>query len=212
MGEAMKLVDRTVTNYMALLASDEPAPGGGSASALVGAQGAGLTAMVCALTVGKKKYLEHEALCQDVQKQCLDLQAKLLDVLDRDTEAFNQVSAVFTMPRETDEEKAARKAAMQAALKACTLTPFEMMQYAWLALEQTARIVGKSNQSAASDLGVAALNLKAAIQGAWFNVLINIAGIEDKAFSDKYRHEGEALLKKALPLADDIYKQIEASL
>lgn len=208
----MKLVDRTITNYMALLASSEPAPGGGSASALVGAQGAGLSSMVCALTVRKKKYLEHEALNQEVQASTHKLKDQLLDMIDRDTEAFNGVSAVFEMPRDTDGQKAARKAAMQEALKACTLTPFEMMEYAYAALKETKRVVGKSNQSAASDLGVAALNLKAALQGAWLNVLINIGGIEDKAFADQYRSQGEAILKEALPLADEIYQDILKSL
>lgn len=208
----MKLTELTIKDYLALLASDEPAPGGGSASALKGAQGAGLTAMVCALTIGKKKYLEHEALCQQVQAQTLKLKDQLLSLIDRDTEAFNAISDVFAMPRDTDEQKAARKAAMQLGLKGATKTPFEMMQAAAEALKQTELVVGKSNQSAASDLGVAALNLKAAIQGAWLNVLINISGIEDKAFADQYRQQGQALLAEALPRADAIYQAIEAAL
>lgn len=208
----MKLTEMNIKDYMALLASSEPAPGGGSASALMGSQGAGLTAMVCSLTIGKKKYLEHEALCREVQEQCLQLKDQLLQLIDRDTEAFNVISGVFAMPRDTDEDKAARKAAMQKALQGATKTPFEMMEAAYKALKQTERVVGKSNQSAASDLGVSALSLKAAMQGAWLNVLINISGIEDQAFVDKYRQEGEQLLKEALPLADRIFADIQASL
>lgn len=208
----MKLTEMTIKDYMALLASSEPAPGGGSASALMGSQGAGLTAMVCALTIGKKKYLEHEELCKKVQEKTLKLKDQLLKLIDRDTEAFNAISDVFSMPKETDEEKAARKAAMQKALLGATKTPFEMMEAAYEALKQTESIVGKSNQSAASDLGVSALCLKAAIQGAWLNVLINISGIQDEAFVDKYRKAGEKLLKEALPLADRIYEAIQAAL
>lgn len=208
----MKLTEMNIKDYMALLASSEPAPGGGSASALMGSQGAGLTAMVCSLTIGKKKYLEHEALCREVQEQCLLFKDQLLQLIDRDTEAFNVISGVFAMPRDTDEDKAARKAALQKALQGATKTPFEMMEAAYKALKQTERVVGKSNQSAASDLGVSALSLKAAMQGAWLNVLINISGIEDQAFVDKYRQAGEQLLEEALPLADRIFADIQASL
>lgn len=208
----MKLVDYTVSGFADLMASSEPAPGGGSAAALQGALGAALTAMVCALTAGKKKYAEHETLALASEQKANALRAQYLDVIDRDTEAFNGVSAVFAMPKETEEEKAARKAALQEALKACTKTPYEMMELALQGLELTAELVGKSNASAASDLGCAALSLKAAIQGAWLNVLINVGGINDEAFTAEYRKKGAQMLEKALPLADSIYQQVLESL
>lgn len=208
----MKLADQTVTSFVDLMASDAPAPGGGSAAALEGALGTALTAMVCALTQGKKKYAEHAELTAEVGGEAQMLKAQYVDVIDRDTEAFNAVSAVFAMPKDTDEEKAARSAAMQEALKGCTKTPFEMMELAAKALELTDSVVGRSNSSAASDLGCAALSLKAAIQGAWLNVLINIGGLKDQVFAGQYRAEGEALLKKALPLADSIYEKVLNSL
>ena len=204
----MKLAEMQVTEFVNLMASDAPAPGGGSAAALEGALGAALTAMVCALPVGKKKdaYVQERAV--ESQKKAEDLKARFVDVMDRDTEAFNAVSAVFAMPKDTDEQKAARKAAMQEALKGCTKTPFEMMQLACETLELTRSLVGRLNASAASDLGCSALSLRAAIQGAWLNVLINISGIADEAFAAEYRKNGEALLAKALPLADEIYEEI----
>ena len=208
----MKLADQTVTSFVDLMASDAPAPGGGSAAALEGALGTALTAMVCALTQGKKKYAEYAELSAEVGEKAQILKAQYVDVIDRDTEAFNAVSAVFAMPKDTDEEKAARSAAMQEALKGCTKTPFEMMELAAKALELTDSVVGRSNASAASDLGCAALSLKAAIQGAWLNVLINIGGLKDQAFAEQYRSEGETLLKKALPLADSIYAKVLNSL
>lgn len=205
----MKLAEMQVTEFVNLMASDAPAPGGGSAAALEGALGAALTAMVCALTVGKKKYADVQELAVESQKKADDLKARFVDVMDRDTEAFNAVSAVFAMPKDTDEQKAARKAAMQEALKGCTKTPFEMMQLACETLELTRSLVGRLNASAASDLGCSALALRAAIQGAWLNVLINISGIAaDEAFAAEYRKNGEALLAKALPLADEIYEEI----
>ena len=204
----MKLADLKTSEFVDLLASDAPAPGGGSAAALEGALGAALTAMVCSLTVGKKKYADVQELVEAAQKKALDLKARFVDVMDRDTEAFNVVSAAFGMPKGTDEEKAARSAAIQEGLKGCTKTPFEMMELAVETLELIASILGKSNDSAASDLGVSALSLRAAIQGAWLNVLINIGSLKDKELAEDYRAKGEALLAKALPLADEIYNTV----
>ena len=204
----MKLAELKTAEFVDLLASDAPAPGGGSAAALEGALGAALTAMVCGLTVGKKKYAEFQELAEEAQKKATDLKVRFVDVMDRDTEAFNVVSAAFGMPKETDEEKAARSAAIQKGLEGCTKTPFEMMELAVETLELTASILGKSNDSAASDLGVSALSLRAAIQGAWLNVLINIGSLKDTALAEDYRAKGEALLAKALPLADEIYSTV----
>ena len=204
----MKLAELKTAEFVDLLASDAPAPGGGSAAALEGALGAALTAMVCGLTVGKKKYAEFQELAEEAQKKATDLKARFVDVMDRDTEAFNVVSAAFGMPKETDEEKAARSAAIQKGLEGCTKTPFEMMELAAETLELTASILGKSNDSAASDLGVSALSLRAAIQGAWLNVLINIGSLKNKELAEDYRAKGEALLAKALPLADQIYDTV----
>ena len=203
-----KLAELTVTEFANLLASDAPAPGGGSAAALEGAIGAALTAMVCGLTKGKKKFAEFNDLAVEAEVKALALKDRFIDVMDRDTEAFNVVSAAFGMPKETDEEKAARSAAIQKGLEGCTATPFEMMEIALETLELTDSILGKSNDSAASDLGVSALSLRAAIQGAWLNVLINIGSLKNKELAEDYRVKGEALLAKALPLADKIYAEV----
>ena len=203
-----KLAELTVTEFTALLASDAPAPGGGSAAALEGAIGAALTAMVCGLTKGKKKFAEFNDLAVEAEVKALALKDRFIDVMDRDTEAFNVVSAAFGMPKATDEEKAARSAAIQKGLEGCTATPFEMMEIAVETLELTDSILGKSNDSAASDLGVSALSLRAAIQGAWLNVLINIGSLKNKELAEDYRVKGEALLAKALPLADKIYAEV----
>ena len=204
----MKLADLKVTEFVDLLASDAPAPGGGSAAALEGAIGAALTAMVCGLTKGKKKFAEFNDLAVEAEVKALALKDRFVDVMDRDTEAFNVVSAAFGMPKETDEEKAARSAAIQKGLEGCTATPFEMMEIALETLELTDSILGKSNDSAASDLGVSALSLRAAIQGAWLNVLINIGSLKNKELAEDYRAKGEAILAKALPLADKIYAEV----
>ena len=207
----MKLADMQVTQFCDVLASDAPAPGGGSTAALEGALGAALTAMVCGLTTigkSKEKYAEYQEFVLASQKKALDLKARFVDVMDRDTEAFNVVRAAFGMPKATDEEKAARSAAIQKGLEGCTRTPFEMMELAAETLELTAELLGKTNDSAASDLGVSALSMRAAIQGAWLNVLINIGSLKNKELAEDYRKKGEELLAKALPLADQIYQNV----
>ncbi|MBP2623975.1 cyclodeaminase/cyclohydrolase family protein [Streptococcus oricebi] len=208
----MKLVDLNLKEFARVLGSDAPAPGGGSAAALSAANGISLTKMVCELTLGKKKYADVEEEIKGVHADSSRLQASLLEAIDKDTEAFNLVSAVFDMPKETDEDKAARREAMQEALKAATKSPFAMMEDIYEALEVTKRAVGRSNTNAASDLGVAALNLKAGLQGAWLNVLINLAGIKDEAFVADYHKNGQVLLAQGSKLADEIYQDIEKSL
>ena len=206
----MKLSEQTVAGFTGLLASDAPAPGGGSAAALEGAFGAALTAMVCALTAGREKYAAHQALIADVQKRAEALRPRLLEVMDRDTEAFLTVSAAFALPKGTEEEKAARSQAIQRGLELCTEVPLEGMELAGEALAGS--ILGRCNESAASDLGVAALSLRAGIQGAWLNVLINVGSLRDRAFADRALARGREILDRALPLADNIYQAITDAL
>lgn len=204
----MKLAELKVNEFADVLSSNAPAPGGGSTAALEGALGAALTAMVCGLTVGRKKYADFQELTSNVQVEAEKLKVRFMDVMDRDTEAFDAVSAAYGMPKETDDQKSARSEAIQSALKGCTKTPMEMMELAVETLELTQSILGKSNASALSDLGVSALSLGAAMRGAWLNVLINIGSVKDQAFADEYRARGEALLTRGLPLSEQIYQDI----
>lgn len=205
----MKLSHMNLTDFVETLSSDAPAPGGGSAAALIGAMGAGLTAMVACLTQGRKKYEEYAEFAASVEEQGKRFQEKLLDVMDRDTEAFNAVSAAFSMPRDTEEQRAARSAAIQGGLKGCTNTPLECMELCDEALDLAYGFLENGfNSSSASDLGVAFLSLKSAMQGAWLNVCINLSSIRDEAFVEAYRARGLALLERALPLADAGYEKV----
>ena len=207
----MKLADMTVTQFVDTVASDAPAPGGGSVAALEGSIGAALTAMVACLTQGRKKYAEFAAYAAEVEQKGNELKARLLDVMDRDTEAFNLVSDAFGMPKETPEQKAARSAAIQNGLKACTKTPMEMMELCAESVALAASLLEHGfNDTSASDLGVAFLSLKAGIQGAWLNVLINIGSIKDEAFAAEYRAKGQALLDSTLPRCDTCFARLLA--
>ena len=209
----MKLMDMTVTQFADTLASDAPAPGGGSAAALMAALGAAMTAMVGCLTQGRKKYAEYADFAAEVESRCTALKDKLLQVMERDTDAFNLVSAAFTMPKETDEQKAARSAAIQEGLKASTETPLECMELGCETVVLAHDFLEQGfNFSSASDLGVAFLSLSAAIRGAWLNVLINLGSLKDKEKAEAYRQKGEALLESSVNLSDTLYASIEESL
>lgn len=207
----MKLVDMTIKNYLDLLKSDAPAPGGGSVSALSAAQGAALVAMVCDLTIPKEKYAEHKELCQEVKDSVLKVYDELVIGIDKDTDAYNKVSAAFKLPKTTDEEKAARSKAIQEATVIATEVPYETIALCLEGLKITEKAVGKSNPNAASDLGVAALNLLAGAKGAYMNVMINLPGI--KSEKEKQRFEDAAsLVEEAEKLAAKIYDEVLNSL
>lgn len=200
----------TIEEFTETMASDAPAPGGGSAAALAGALGAALTAMVSALTTGKAKYADYQELAAETQRRALELKDKLIEAVDRDTEAFNVISAAFSMPRSTDEEKAARSAAIQEGLRACVESPLAIMEYSAEALHLAEGLIGKSNASAASDLGVSVLELRTAVLGAWLNIRINISSMKDTALAESYRIKGRTMVDTLVPLADKLYELIEA--
>ena len=189
----MELSELTVSSFANLLGSDAPAPGGGSTAALEGALGAALSAMVSALTLGRKKYADYQELAESANAAASALNA-------------------MALPKITDEEKAIRSQKMQEALVECTESPYHMMELCVEALELCDTLVGKTNANAMSDLGVSALSVGAAIRGAWLNVLINVGGIKDEAMANHYRADGKALLEKGMALSEAIYQKIEAAL
>ena len=197
----MKLIDLTVSGYLADLASDSPAPGGGSAAALCGAQGAGLAAMVASFTIGRKKFADFEENAIAVRDAELNLVEKLKAQIDRDTEAFNLVAAAFKLPKSTDEERAERSKAIQAGTLVSTEVPFETMVLALEALRTAEKLLTGFNDGAASDLGVAAWNLLTCVKGAWLNVCINIGSLKDREAAESFRVRGLAVLKEAEEIA-----------
>ena len=208
----MKLVDLKVNEYLDVLKSDAPAPGGGSVSALAGAQGAGLFMMVADLTLGKEKYADYQEVCKEAKAKGQELYAKLFDGVDKDTEAFNLVSDAFKMPKDTDEQKAARKQAIADGTLVATQVPFDTMQCCYEGLKVAQNMVGKSNPNAASDLGVAILNLMAGIKGAWLNVKINLPGVKDEAKAAYFEAKGKKIYDDAEAIARKLYDEIVESL
>lgn len=208
----MELQKLTVLEYCDLLGSDAPAPGGGSAAALSGAQGAALTAMVCALTLGRAKYADYQSLAEEAFQQAGEQKQSFLSLMEADTAAFNDFRAAIALPKDDEQARAARKEAMGRAAESCTLVPLQVMYEACLTLKLTKTLLGKTNRSAVSDLGVAALHLKAALHGAWLNVKINLPSLPDEAAAADFRAKGETLLREGCALADEILQAVEQSL
>ena len=174
----MKLADLSVKEFLNSVASKEPTPGGGSVAALMCANGAALTAMVARLTIGKKKYAEHEQLMQDIIIKADELKEKFIEFIDKDALAYNGVARVFSMPK-GDE----RTTAMQEALKVAAIVPLEVVELGLEALKIVESAVGKSNENASSDLKVAGLSIESGIFSACKNVEINLKSIDDINFS-----------------------------
>ncbi len=206
------LTKKTVEEFLNELASNSPAPGGGSVAALAGAIGAALTAMVCNLTIGKKKYLEVENEIKKVLTEIKPLQERFTVLVDKDTEAFNKVMEAYGLPKEGDEQKALRSAAIQSATKEAALVPLEVMKHCIDAIALVKVVAEKGNINSISDAGVSALMLQAAAEGAALNVKINLSGITDTEFVGWKSEEVESVLRTSRKLAEEIMERVNRSI
>jgi len=197
-GKQESLVKMKVGDFTDLLSTDSPAPGGGSVAALCGALSGALTSMVGALTHGKKGYEHAFDAVEEIGVEGQSLKDAFLSDVDRDTDAFNRVMAAARLPKKTEEDKAAREEAMQAANKGATLVPLDVLKRSWDAAQIARRIVEKGNKNSVSDGGVAALTARTAAEGAYLNVLINLPGITDEEFRAATLKEAEEVRKKVV--------------
>ncbi len=171
------------------LASKKPAPGGGSAAALVGVSGCALLSMVGNFTVGKKKYKDVEAEIQSLLDEVETCRAALAKLVDEDVNQYGKVTAAYGMPKGTEEEKQARKNAIQEALKAAMSVPLEACRLARQALLLAPILLEKGNKNLVSDVGVGAQCLACAWRSAWLNVEINLSFLKDEGFVADTRKE-----------------------
>lgn len=179
----MKFEDMTIQAFLDELASNSPAPGGGSVAALCGSLGAALVSMVANLTVGKEKYKDNWAVMEGVIAKSEALRVEFVDLMNKDTDSFNVFMAAMKLPRDTDEQKAARKRAMQEASKLATEIPLKTLEVCAEASEIAFTAAKFGNTNAGSDAGSAALIAEAAGKAASYNVRINLPGIADEAFA-----------------------------
>ena len=195
------LTDIAVREYLGRLASNAPAPGGGSAAALAGALAAALGEMVGNFTVGKKKFAGVE---EDIKRLLAVLEEQrgvLLGLTDEDASAYGQVAQAYAMPRSTKQEKAARADAIQKALKAACEVPFGVCRCCAAVIGTLRELAQKGNPNLISDVGCAAKLALAALECAWLNVEINLASIKDAKFVEGRRDELEQIMA---PCADEV--------
>lgn len=204
----MSFTEKSCKEFAEVLASKAAIPGGGGASALVGALGTALGNMVGQLTVGKKKYADVEADILALMEQAKDLQAELLALVDKDAEVFAPLAKAYGMPKETEEEKAEKERVMEQALKAAAAVPLEIMDKCCVAIDLHREFAAKGSALAVSDAGVGVIFAKAALQGASLNVFINTASMKDRACAEQLEEKAEKMLMEYTVAADEVYAEV----
>jgi len=206
------LMHLTVEDFMNELASGSPAPGGGSVSALAGSLGAALVSMVANLTLGKDSFKDREAEMHDVLAKATELKERLGRMVDEDTAAFHKVMAAYRLPKGNEEEKARRSEAIQEALKQAALLPLEVARHCLAVMELSKSVVNMGNPNALSDAAVSLLMAYAGLQGAVYNVEINLASIREQAFKNEVVAEKGRLLEGGKRLAEEVRSTVQKKL
>ena len=194
--------------FVEVLGSKAPVPGGGGASALVGAVGTALGNMVGALTVGKKKYADVEEEMKELMAKATTLQDELLHLIERDAEVFEPLSKAYGMPRETEEEKAEKARVMEIVLKDACSVPMEIMEKCCEAIDLIVEFAAKGSALAISDAGVGAAFCKAALEGASLNVYINTKSMKNREYAEKLNRKCDEMLAVYTVKADEIFQNV----
>ncbi len=198
------LIDHNIQGFLDELASQSSTPGGGSVAALSAALGTALISMVCRLTLGKKGYESVEENIAEILAETENIREEFVKLIDLDAEAFGAIMEAYKLPKETEEEKNIRLEAIQASTRKATQIPMRVIELSvkMLSLAQEAGEIG--NKNVVSDIGVAGAMLNAAVDSAWYNVEINLSGINDKHFFEEISERGELLLDEAEELYENV--------
>ncbi|MBI9065738.1 MAG: glutamate formimidoyltransferase [Salinivirgaceae bacterium] len=207
-----RLIDMDLVEFADETASESPAPGGGSISAYMGAMGASLGGMVANLSSHKRGWDSRWEEFSDWAEKAKSYQTQLLKMVDEDTNAFNKIMDAFSLAKKTDEDKATRKKAIQDATIYATEVPFKTMELCLGAMEVMKAMAEIGNPNSVTDAGVGAIAAKAGVVGAFLNVKINAAGIEDKSFANDIISKGDNLLKNAEIIEKEVLKIVESKI
>ena len=207
-----EIKDKSIQIFLDQLASKSATPGGGSVSALMGAQSAALVSMVCNLTIGKPKYAEVEVEMIALLKQSELLREKLISLIKEDIDVFNQLMIAYGLPKETHEEKQLRTDKIQAVLIAATELPMNCARACAEAIDLSRRAADKGNLGAISDAGAAVMAAYAGLKSAALNVYINTNNIKDEQFVGATLKELDAILKGLELTVEDIYQLVKTKL
>ncbi len=207
-----EIKDKSLQTFIDDLASKAPTPGGGSAAAIMGAQGAALISMVCNLTIGKPKYAEVDDDMRALLEKSEALRETLTQMIKADVDVFDRLMATYGLPKDSDAEKAARSEAIQAALKEATIVPLACAQACADTIALTRIAAEKGNTGVISDAGVAVMASYGALKSAALNVYINAGALKDRAFAEAKLAELENILKGADTAAEEVYQLVKAKL
>ncbi len=207
-----EIKDNSLQNYLDTLASKSATPGGGSAAALMGAQAAALTSMVCNLTIGKPKYAEVETEMQALLAKSETLRAELTSMIKADVDVFNRLMVTYGLPKETDDEKTARSVAIQAVLKDATDVPLACAKACAEVIALSRIAAEKGSVAVVSDAGVAVMSGYAALKSAALNVYINAASLKDREFANEKIAELTHVLNGAEVASQEIYELVKSRL
>lgn len=208
----MEITSRSCADFVAVLATKAPVPGGGGASALCGAIGTALGNMVGSLTAGKKKYAAVENEIREYQARCDTLQNELLALVEKDAEVFAPLAAAYGLPKDTEEQRAHKEQVMESALTSACEVPLQIMEKCGEALELLAQFTQKGSKIAVSDAGVGAALCRGALQGAALNVYINTKSMKNRERAAAANARADAMLEKYSALADKIYSSVSQEL
>jgi formiminotetrahydrofolate cyclodeaminase len=204
--------NNTIAKFLDELASEQPTPGGGGAAAIMGAVGAALVSMVANLTIGKKNYEAFDAELKEARAKAEALRAELTAAINEDVDAFNAVMGAYGLPRATDDETAARAAAIQAALKQATDAPLRAVKACHEVIKLSAVVAEKGNVNVISDAGVAVLAANAGLRSAALNVYINAKSIKDREFAEIRLGEVNALTDLAALKTEEVYAVVRGKI
>ena len=199
-------------DFVEVLASKEPVPGGGGASALAGAIGMALGHMVGSLTVGKKKYADVEEEIKALMLRAEDLQKKLLSLVEEDAKVFEPLAKAYSLPKDTEEEKAERAKVMAVVLRDACEVPLGIMRTCCEAIDVTAEFAAKGSALAISDAGCSATILRSALKAASLNVFINTKSMEDREYAEAVNAEAEEMLAVYGEKAENIFESVKGRL
>ena len=208
----IEIKDKSIQSFLDELASKSATPGGGSVAALMGAQSAALTSMVCNLTIGKPKYAEVEVEMQALLQKSELLREKLTGLVKADVDVFSRLMAAYGLPKETDEEKTARTEAVQTVLKAATEVPLDCARACAEAIELSRCAANKGYLGVISDAGAAVMAGYAGLKSAALNVYINTGTLKDRQFAESKLTELQTILKDVDVSVDEIYEIVKTKL
>ncbi len=206
------LVDYKVHDFVNETASESPAPGGGSVSALSAALGVALGSMVANLSADKRGWEDKLSVFSEWAEKAQNIKKELMFLVDEDTNAFNKIMDAFQLPKNTDEEKSIRSAAIESASVYATEIPLKTMKVAYSSVDILKYMVENGNPNSITDAGVGLLCIKTAVRGAYFNVMVNAKGLKDKDAARKYATEAKSILENNHRQIDEILLKVEEAI